>query len=99
MLLDDKTRYSLGSVEYSHRGHIVKSSVGHPRYDSIIEQPLRYFDYSVGFLPPDFKHRPDKVSDVFYNTPGYWWTLMVINNYPDIFENFKPNDRILIPKI
>lgn len=98
-MLNDKSRYTIGAITYLHKGKKITSSVGHPSFDNLIKNFESTYNYDTGFIPISFEHRPDNISDLFYNTPGYWWMLMLANNEPDPFEGFNVNDRILIPKI
>lgn len=93
------SRYSLGVERVRHRGVEVTTSVGNPAQDKIYTDSLSQYDNRVGSIPNGYEHRPDLISHVFYNTPGKWWLLMVVNGVTDPFEGFDPNDRILIPRL
>lgn len=98
-LKNEKTRYSSGQVLIEHRGVKVSTSVGHPTQDLLTKYNGRIYDFDIGYVTPEVANRPDLISYLFYNTPGYWWLLMLVNNVSDPFEGFSVGDRILIPRI
>jgi len=93
------TRYSTGEVKYTHKGKVVNSSVGSNSIDRITKYSNSIFKYDVGYIPAGFEHRPDRISNLFYGTPSYWWLILLVNNIPDSFEGLGVGDRILIPKL
>lgn len=93
------TRYSSGEVQYIHKGKTVNSSVGNARIDQLTKYGDNIYEHDIGYVPPGYEHRPDKISDLFYGTPAYWWVILLINNIPDSFEGLNVGDRIIIPKI
>lgn len=95
----NSSRYSIGVTEYQHKGKTITSVVGDKSFDKLTRFSESIYSYDVGYIPAGYEHRPDLISDLFYNTPGYWWLLMLVNNITDPFEGFNVNDRILIPKI
>lgn len=99
MALGKLTRYSSGEVRYEHKGKVTNSSLGSQEVDNIIKYGDRIFTYKVGYIPAGFENRPDKISDLFYNTPAYWWLILLVNNIPDSFEGLNVGDRIIIPNI
>lgn len=93
------SRYNLGVVEIRHRGVTVTTSVGDPVQDKIHKESSERFSMKSGYIPIGYEHRPDLISNVFYNTPGKWWLLMLVNGVTDPFEGFDVNNRILIPQL
>jgi len=91
--------YALDAVKVRHRGVTVTTIVNSPLFDSILENEKRSYNYEVGYVPAGFQHRPDLISNVFYESPENWWLLMLMNNISDPFEGFKLNERFVIPKI
>tara|TARA_R110000824_G_C15103662_1_gene666492 strand:+ start:832 stop:1140 length:309 start_codon:yes stop_codon:yes gene_type:complete len=91
--------YSLDVVKVRHRGVTVTTIVNSPVFDSIIKNMKSAYDYEVGFIPEQVKHRPDLISNDFYGSPKNWWLLMLVNNITDPFEGFKTKERIVIPKV
>ena len=93
------TRYSSGEIKYLHKGKIVNSSVGSQSMDRVTTFGDTLYTPNVGYIQPGYEHRPDKISDLFYGTPAYWWLILLVNNIPDSFEGLNVGDRILIPSI
>lgn len=95
----DRTRYAVGQVLMEHRGIKTNTSVGHPANDLLVKYMNRIYDFDIGYIPNGYQHRPDAISELFYNSPGYWWLIMLANNVSDPFEQLNVGDRILIPKL
>ena len=93
------SHYSLGKNTFRHKGKLTTTSTGLDRTDNIIANLENLYDYDVGYVPMGYEHRPDLISDIFYNTPEYWWLILLFNNITDPFESLKVGERILIPKI
>lgn len=55
--------------------------------------------YRIGYIPVGYEHRPDLISDLFYETTSYDWLILMFNNIKDPFQELNVNDRILIPNI
>jgi len=91
------TRYNYGVQTIKHRGHPITTSVG-SQADSLVAN-IEAVTAKKGRVPAGFGARPDLISNIFYDTPGYWWYLMLVNGAEDPFEMMKAGDRILIPKI
>lgn len=91
--------YNIGVTEISHKGTTVTSYLNNANFDAFYENIDKTFKYDVGYVPNGFEHRPDLISNVFYNTPAYWWLLMLVNNITDPFESFNAGDRILLPRL
>ena len=53
----------------------------------------------LGTVPNMFDNRPDLISNVFYDTPGYWWYIMQANGITDPFEQLNPGEPINIPNL
>jgi len=53
----------------------------------------------VGYVPAGYEHRPDLISDYFYNTVNNDWLIMMYNNISDPLQQLNVGDRILIPII
>jgi len=92
------SRYGLGVVTINHRGKNITTSVG-TNMDNIIQNLETSYNYDIGKIPIMHKHRPDLISDTFYDTPKYWWLMMQFNNVKDPFEGFNAGDPILIPRL
>lgn len=93
------TRYTSGEVRIKHKGVISNTNVGDSSYDNLVKDIETKFTYRTGFVPVGYEHRPDLISDLFYDTPSYWWLLMQVNGVSDPFESFNVGDQILIPEL
>jgi len=91
------TRYNYGIEYINHKGRLVTTSVG-SKYDDFLIR-LNGVESRAGRVPPMFIGRPDLISDVFYDTPGYWWYPMQFNSYFDPFENLQAGATISIPDL
>jgi|TARA_A100001515_G_C4571312_1_gene209823 hypothetical protein len=91
------SRYSYGVTTLKHKDKYVTTSVG-SSYDSFLRRlPLNAS--KKGQVPSFVEHRPDLISNIFYDTPGYWWYVMAYNGLTDPFEQLKPGSDILIPEL
>ena len=52
-----------------------------------------------GKVPAMVQQRPDLISNIFYNSPGYWWYIMQYNGITDPFEELKAGQPISIPEL
>ncbi len=98
MAIVKKSQFSLGSVDYTHKGKIIPSNVGSPVFDTFISNIEDTLELTVGHIPAGFEHRPDLISNLFYGNASYWWLIMLVNNIADPFEGLNVGDRILLPK-
>jgi hypothetical protein len=53
----------------------------------------------VVYIPAGYEHRPDLISQYFYNTVKNDWIIMMYNNISDPFQQLNVGDRLLIPQI
>jgi hypothetical protein len=90
--------YKLGFKESTHKGKsIVTASI-----DSTLSEYLNRLqnsEYTVGYIPAGYEHRPDLISNLFYNTVTLDWLIVMFNNIKDPFQELNVGDRILIPKL
>lgn len=90
--------YKLGFKEAVHKGKtLVTASV-----DSTISEylsRLQNSEYTVGYIPAGYEHRPDLISNLFYDTVTFDWLIVMFNNIKDPFQELNVGDRILIPKL
>ena len=97
---DTKSRYSLYGYEIiNHKSNPISTSVGNKNWDLFVSNINNRFEYKIGYIPIGYQHRPDLISNLFYDTPGYWWLLMQVNNVIDPFDGFNVGDQIKIPII
>lgn len=97
---EDKGPYSFGETIIKHKGVYVNTVINNKDFEALIEKLQKNnFTYETGYVPEGYIHRPDAISNIFYNTPKYWWLLMLANNINDPFEGFYLNQKIIIPTI
>lgn len=89
--------YNLGSQTIKHRGKSIEIADSKALSDYIAS--LEGIKVEVGYIPAGFEHRPDLISNLFYNTVTKDWLIMMFNNISDPFQQLNVNDRILIPMI
>ena len=97
--MSNVSHYMFGKVLFAHKEHTTATSVGSTVADATISKLQSIYKYDVGYVPAGYEHRPDLISDIFYETPEYWWLLLLFNNITDPFEEFNVGDRILIPRL
>ena len=91
--------YSVDSNTVSHKKVRVTSVFNATGFDNLLKSLDTDLEYTEGYVPVGFEHRPDLISEAFYETPKNWWLLMLVNNISDPFEGFNVGDKILIPNI
>lgn len=89
--------YSIGSVQVEHKGKIITTSL-HQDVDEYLRN-LESSKIEVGYIPAGYEHRPDLISDLFYNTVTKDWLILMFNNIKDPFQQLNVGDRILLPNI
>lgn len=92
------SRYNYGVDYQYHKGVSVATSVGTPYFDNYRPLEIKPKSFKFGRIPQHFEQRPDVISYIFYGTPGYWWQIMMLNNFVDPFEQMVTGTRILLPK-
>lgn len=97
--MPNASHYQLGFLDVLHKGKVTRTSVGELGADKTITVLDTAYEFEVAYVPAGYEHRPDLISNVFYDTPANFWLLMLVNNISDPYEGFNVNDRILIPKI
>jgi len=89
----------LGSQEIIHKNKSTVVAAGTDGFDLTSESMESYYSYDIGYVIPGYEHRPDLISDIFYDTPEYWWMILWYNNIDDPFEGLNVGDQIKIPKL
>lgn len=85
--------------EVEHRGKTIRTSLHNKTFANLLRALTTSSEVDIGYIPIGYEHRPDKIATEFYNTPDFWWMLMLANNVVDPFEGFKVKQKIVIPKI
>lgn len=89
--------YNIGMSEVTHKDKKLVTSLN-SSFDNYVKQ-LNSYDFDTVEIPHGYEHRPDLISDLFYNTVKFDWLIMMFNNIKDPFQGLNVGDRILIPKI
>ena len=92
-----QTRYNFGVTVMEHKNKFVTTSVG-SSYD-VFSINLISKASCPGRVPAAVDQRPDLISNIFYDTPGYWWYVMQYNGITDPFEELKAGKQISIPEL
>lgn len=92
-------RINFGGINVRHRDHLIPTVVGSQQYEDFFMGQKDKIPYNVGYIPVGYEHRPDLISDLFYNTPSFWWLILQFNEVHNPFESLNVGDRVLIPKI
>ena len=89
--------YKVGVNQVVHRGKTLATShnTDLPNYLTSLES----VEVDVGYIPAGYEHRPDLISDLFYDTVTKDWLILMFNNIKDPFQELNIGDRILLPKI
>jgi len=93
------SHYMLGQVGLLHRKKPTNTAVGSLGFDSVTIDSADSSNSDIAYVIPGYEHRPDLISDIFYNTPEYWWLILLYNNIDDPFEGLNVGDQIKIPKL
>lgn len=80
-----------------HKNKVIATSLN-TDFDNFIIN-MNDTEYEVAYIVDGYQHRPDLISDLFYNTVTNDWMIMMFNNIKDPFQELNVGDRILIPKI
>lgn len=88
--------YRVGVDQIRHKGKVTLTSSSNLEANAFILN-LDTIDVQVAYVKNGFEHRPDLISELFYDTPTYDWLIMLLNNIDDPFEGFNINDRIFLP--
>lgn len=89
--------YKISNTVVDHKGKTVVTSLN-SKLDEFIKN-LENREIEVGYIPAGYEHRPDLISNLFYNTVTYDWMILMFNNIKDPFQELNVGDRILLPKI
>jgi len=93
------SHYMLGKLNIPHKNKITSTAVGSEGFDITSRELMNSYAHETAYVIPGYEHRPDLISDIFYNTPEYWWLILLYNNIDDPFEGLNVGDQIKIPKI
>ena len=94
-----KGHYELGYGEVFHRNKPTVTSTVSREANIALSNLIHTFDFEVAYIPVGYEHRPDLISDLFYDSPKNDWLIMLFNNVEDPFEGLNVGDKILLPKM
>ena len=89
--------YKVGVTQVNHKGKTLVTSLNTELSEYLTS--LQSVDVDVGYIPAGYEHRPDLISDLFYDTVTKDWLILMFNNIKDPFQELNIGDRILLPKI
>ena len=92
------SRYDYGGKIIEHKGVPVTTSIN-TEIEQVLVQIPQGIPYQKAYCIPEVVHRPDQISNIFYDTPAFWWYVQLFNNISDPFEGFNSGDRVLMPDI
>ena len=93
------SHYHLGSTNVVHRNKVTTVAAGARGFDIGLENTEDTLAHEIAYVIPGYEHRPDLISNIFYNTPEYWWLILLYNNIDDPFEGLNIGDQIKIPNV
>ena len=85
----------MGFTMINHKGKQIVTSLN-SSFDDFVSN-MNNLNFEVVRIPAGFEHRPDLISDIFYDTPTFDWLISMFNNISDPFDGFNPGDLLLIP--
>jgi len=91
-------QYRYGYVSVEHKSKTIATTLNSDNFEAFISR-MGEMPYIEGTIPQGYEHRPDLISDLFYDTPTFDWLIMYFNNITDQFNQLNAGDRILIPKL
>ncbi len=56
-------------------------------------------DDTIFVIPLTMEGRPDKISNLFYNSPRYMWVILMRNRIDDPFTEILAGNRLFIPSL
>ena len=89
--------YTVGLTQVEHRGKLITASL-HTGVNEYLMN-LEKVEIDVGYIPAGYEHRPDLISNLFYNTVTKDWLIIMFNNIKDPFQELNIGDRVLLPRI
>jgi hypothetical protein len=89
----------INTILIRHKGKVISTTVGSKPYERLFcgTNPAALRGHRTGNIPYGFAHRPDLISNLFYNSPNAWWRICEVNNIFDVFEQLNSGDQIFLP--
>jgi len=88
---------NLGSMPVVHKDKKLVKADSEAIYNFL--ESINLEKVEVVYIPAGYEHRPDLISQYFYNTVKNDWIIMMYNNISDPFQQLNVGDRLLIPQI
>tara|TARA_R110000824_G_scaffold56413_3_gene154445 strand:- start:20946 stop:21239 length:294 start_codon:yes stop_codon:yes gene_type:complete len=92
-----KNHLSVGSELVTHRGKTIASGLISIAYQNFVENLHRDYEFEEAVVTPQVEHRPDLISDAFYDTVDLDWLVLLSNGISDPFEGLNIRDVIKLP--
>jgi|TARA_R110002020_G_scaffold22920_9_gene76866 hypothetical protein len=94
-----KGHYRLGYDYVKHKGRVTITTTTNKKANRTLSDIENTFECDIGYVPVGYEHRPDLISDLFYDSPRNDWLILLVNNIEDPFEGLNVGDRILLPRV
>lgn len=95
--MDFSNHYNIAVTEVEHKGKTILTSLNTNLPNFLKGMEVK--EIEVGYIPAGYEHRPDLISNLFYDTVTFDWLICMFNNISDPFQQLNINDRILIPRL
>jgi hypothetical protein len=92
-----RNHLSIGYEVIRHKGKTLSSALVSIPYQDFVQNLDSRFKFEEAAITSEVEHRPDLISDVFYDTVDFDWLILLSNNIKDPFESLNIRDRIRLP--
>ena len=82
-----KNHLAIGHRVVRHKGKTLSSALISTFYQNFVEDLDSLFEFEEVMVTPEVIHRPDLISDAFYDTVDFDWLILLSNNIKDPFES------------
>ena len=83
-------------ISFPHKGKPISTSVGSLEYEIIVDRLLAK-NNRLGGVRIGYEHRPDLMSNLFFDSPHSWWVICEMNAVTDPFEDLNISDELKLP--
>jgi hypothetical protein len=89
-----------GGRKVAHKNKLIGTTMSSKEMTNLISRIQREeIKFEIVRIPAGYEHRPDLISNLFYETPNLYWLILLFNNIQDPLEGLNLNDIIKIPKL
>lgn len=81
----------------NHKGKPFNTIISSPDYIAFLES-FPTIPYKIALISKEFENRADLLSFAAYQTPAYWWLIILFNGIRDPFSELVVNKEIKIPQ-